>query len=101
MERHLINKHKLKNNGPSVKVCLYTGERCERKVQLKWRVERIGFIKSWSEFAARLGLRVDDRIVFTPRDDSFKVDAFRKETLCSIIFSCKRHREGPYVDPHR
>jgi hypothetical protein len=101
MEQHLIIKYKLKNNGSPVKVCLYMGERYEWKVQLQWTAQRVGFIKSWSEFNARLGLRVDETIVFTPKDDGFKVDVFRKETSCSSIFSCKRHREGPYVDPRR
>jgi hypothetical protein len=101
MEQHLISKYKLKNNGPPVKVCLYMGERCEWKVQLQWTGQRVGFIKSWSEFTARLFLRVDDMIVFTPKDDGFKVDVFRKETSCSSIFSRRRHREGPYADPRR
>jgi hypothetical protein len=91
MEQHLITKYKLKNNGPPVKVCLYMDEHCE------WNV----FIKRWSDFAARLTLHVDDAMVFTPKDDDFKVDVFRKETLCSNIFSCRKHREGPYADPRR
>jgi hypothetical protein len=99
MEQLLITKYKLKNNAPSVKVCLYMGQHCEWKVQLKWTGQRTVFTKGWSEFAARLLLRVDDTLVFTPQDDGFKVDIFRKETSCSSIFSCKRHREGPYVDP--
>jgi hypothetical protein len=93
MELHLIRKYKLKNNDPVVKVCSYMGERCEWKVQLQWMGQRVGFIKSWSDFAARLGLRVDDTIAFTPKDDGFKVDVLRKETSCSSIFSCRRHRE--------
>jgi hypothetical protein len=54
-----------------VKVALYMGQRCEWRVQLQWRAQRVGFIKSWSEFAARTDLRIDDMIVFTPKDDSF------------------------------
>ena len=52
MEQLLITKYKLKNNGPPVKVCLYLGQRCEWKVQLQWTCQRVGFIKSLSEFAA-------------------------------------------------
>jgi hypothetical protein len=100
MEQLLINKYKL-NNGPLVKVCLYMGERCEWKVQLQWTTHRVGFIKSWSEFTARLFLCVDDMIVFTPKDDGFKVDVFMEESSCSSIFSCRWHREGPYADPRR
>jgi hypothetical protein len=40
-------------------------------VQLKWKGQRVGFIKCWSEFAARLLLHVDDTIFFTPQDDGF------------------------------
>jgi hypothetical protein len=46
MEQLLIRKYKLKNNGPLVKLALYMGERCEHRVQLQWRAERVGFIKS-------------------------------------------------------
>jgi hypothetical protein len=99
MEQPLIRKYKLINNGPRVKVFLYLGEHCEWKVQLQWIGQRVGFIKSWSKFAAKILLHVDDTLVFTPQDDGFKVDVFRKETSYSSIFGCKRHREGPYVDP--
>jgi hypothetical protein len=101
MEQPLIRKYKLKNNGPPVKVCLYLGERCEWKVQLQWTGQRVGFIKSWSEFTARILLHVDDTLVFTPQNDGFKVDLFRKEMSCSNVFGCKRHREGPFADPRR
>jgi hypothetical protein len=84
----------------AVKVALYMGERCEWKVQLQWRAERVGFIKSWSEFVTRASLHFDDTIIFTPKDDGFKVDVFRKEPSSSSIFSCRKHREGPYADPH-
>jgi hypothetical protein len=67
MEHHLTRKCKLKNNGPLVKVALNMGQSCEWRVQLQWRAERVGFIKSWSEFATRADLRVDDTIVFTLR----------------------------------
>jgi hypothetical protein len=77
------------------------GERCEWKVQLQWRAERVGFIKSWSEFVARADLHVDDTIMFTPKNDGFLVDVFRKETSCSSIFSCTKHRKGPCADPLR
>ncbi|KAK1607972.1 hypothetical protein QYE76_031645 [Lolium multiflorum] len=70
---------------PPVKVALYMGERCEWKVQLQWRAERVGFIKSWSEFAARLDLHINDTIIFTPKDDGFTVDVFSKESSCSSI----------------
>jgi hypothetical protein len=62
---------------PPVKVCLYTGQRCEWKVQLQCMGQRVGFIKGWSEFTARLLLCVDNTIVFTPQDDGFKVDIFK------------------------
>jgi hypothetical protein len=81
-----------------VKVALYMGQHYEWRVQLQWRAERVGFIKSWSEFAARVGLRVDDTVVFTPKDDGFQVDVFKKESSCFSIFNCGKHREGPYVD---
>ena len=45
MEQLLIKKYKLENNGPPVKVALYMGERCEHRVQLQWRAERVGFIR--------------------------------------------------------
>jgi hypothetical protein len=99
MEQHLISKYKLKNNGPPVKVALYMCESYKWRMQLQWRAEHVGFIKSWTEFATREDLRVDDTIVFTPKDDGFQVDVFRKESSCSSIFSCRRHREGPYDDP--
>jgi hypothetical protein len=49
-------------------------------VHLQWTGQRVRFIKSWSEFAGRLLLHVDDTIVFTPQEDGFKVDVFKKET---------------------
>jgi hypothetical protein len=80
LKQHLISKYKLKNNGPPVKMWLYMGKRCTVKVQLQWRAEHVGFIKGWSEFAGRLALHIDNAIVYTPMDDDFKVDVFKKET---------------------
>jgi hypothetical protein len=71
MEQLLIKKYKQKNNGPPVKVSLYTSERCEHKVQLPWKAERVGFIKSWSKFTGKAELRVDDTLFFTVADDGF------------------------------
>jgi hypothetical protein len=101
MEQLLIKKNKLKNNGPPVKVALYMGEYCEYRVQLQWTAERVGFIKSWSEFVDKADLKVDDTVVFTPADDGFQVEVFRKENSCSSIGDCKKHRNDPYVDPRR
>jgi hypothetical protein len=54
-----------------VKVALYMGERYEHRVQLQWRAGHVGFIKSWSKFAGKAELRVDDTLFFTPADDGF------------------------------
>ncbi|KAK1693823.1 hypothetical protein QYE76_010520 [Lolium multiflorum] len=69
------------------------------KVQLQWTGQRVGFIKSWSEFCDRIMQHVDDTLVFTPQDEGFKVAVFRKETSVSSVFGCNRHREGPFADP--
>jgi hypothetical protein len=73
------------------------GQRCEWNVQLQWTCQRVGFIKSWSEFCTRILLHVDDMLVFTPQDNGFKVVVL--ETSCSTVFGCKSHREGPFADP--
>jgi hypothetical protein len=57
------------------------GERCEHMVQLQWRAERVGFIKSRSKFTGKAGLKVDDTIVFTTKDDDFEVDVYRKDSF--------------------
>jgi hypothetical protein len=44
-------------------------------------------------------VRVDYTIIFTPADDGFQVEVFRKDTSCSSIWSCKKHRQGPWADP--
>jgi hypothetical protein len=95
MEQLMIEKYKLKNNGPPVKVALYVGERCEHKVLLQWKAERVGFMKSWGEFAGKAGLEVDDTLFFTPAHDGFQVDMYRIASSCSSIWSCKKHRHGP------
>ncbi|KAK1620156.1 hypothetical protein QYE76_025673 [Lolium multiflorum] len=92
-------KYKHKNNGPPVKVILYMDEHCEHKVQLK--AERVHFIKSWSKFVGKAQLDVDDTIVFTPTDNDFQVEVYRKETSYSSIWSCNNHHHGPYANPRR
>jgi hypothetical protein len=59
-------------------------------VQLQWRAEHVGFIKSWTKFASKADLHVDDTIMFTPKDDGFQVDVYM-ESSCSSIFSCRKH----------
>jgi hypothetical protein len=58
------------------------GQQCEWKVHLQWTGQRVGFIRSWREFSARLLLRVDDTIVFTPQDDGVTSQNFQ-------ILECK------------
>jgi hypothetical protein len=56
-----------------VKTLLYLPKFYENNLQLQWRVERVAFIKGWSEFAQKSKMAVDHTTVFTPMDNGFDV----------------------------
>jgi hypothetical protein len=72
---------------------------CEYKVQLQWKGERVGFIEGWSEFLGKARLKAGDTLVFTSMDDGLQVQVYRKAASVESLWSCKKHRQGPWEDP--
>jgi hypothetical protein len=77
----------------------YLGKYCENNVQLRWRCERVALIKGWSEFIGKAEMSADKMCVFTPIDGGFDFNFYKKGTSVEIIWSCKKHRQGPWADP--
>jgi hypothetical protein len=97
MEQPIIKKYKLKKDGRPAKTPLFLGHNCENNIQL---LDMVDFIKGWTKFARKSQMVINDTIVFNPMDNDFDFRLYREGSSVEVIWGCKKHRSGPWIDPN-